>query len=202
MLLNCGVGEDSSESFRQQGDPTSQSYRKSVLSIHWKDWCWSWNSNTLATWCEELTHWKRPWYWERLKAKGKGDDRGLDGWMASPARWTWVWANSGRWWRTGKPGMLQFMELQLNMTEQMNNNRSRYTSGSERKAIFISLWSRRTEWNHESRWTALWLSSLCSLRDAVNYSIPLTAELHGKRALLGNPLQYSCLENPMDGGAW
>ena len=40
-----------------------------------KDWCWSWNSNTLATWCEELTHLKRPWCWERLKA-GEGDNRG------------------------------------------------------------------------------------------------------------------------------
>ena len=48
--------------------------------IHWKDWCWSWNSNTLATWCKELTHWKRPQWWERLKARD-GDDRGLDGWM-------------------------------------------------------------------------------------------------------------------------
>ena len=47
-----------------------------------KDWCWSWNSNTLATWCEEPTHWKRPWCWERLEA-GEGDDRGWDGWMAS-----------------------------------------------------------------------------------------------------------------------
>ena len=54
---------------------------KSVLNIYWKDWCWSWNSNTLATWYEELTHWKRifPWCWERLKAGGKGDDRGWDG---------------------------------------------------------------------------------------------------------------------------
>ena len=48
--------------------------RKSVLNIHWKDW--SWSSNTLATWCEELSHWKRSWCWERLKAGGKGDDRG------------------------------------------------------------------------------------------------------------------------------
>ena len=48
---------------------------KSVLNINWKDWCWSWNSNTLATWCEELTHWKRPWCWDRLKAGGEGDDR-------------------------------------------------------------------------------------------------------------------------------
>ena len=43
--------------------------------IHWKDWCWSWSSNTLATWCEELTHWKRPWCWERWKARGEEDDR-------------------------------------------------------------------------------------------------------------------------------
>ena len=62
----------------------------------------------LATWCEELTHWKRSWCWERLKAKAEGGDRGWDGWMASPTQWTWVWANSGRQWRTGKPGMLQF----------------------------------------------------------------------------------------------
>ena len=53
--------------------------RKSVLSVHWKDWCWSWNSNILATWCEELTHLKRPWCWARLKAGGDGDDRGWDG---------------------------------------------------------------------------------------------------------------------------
>ena len=71
---------------------------KSVLNIHWKDWCWSWNSNTLATWCEELTHLKRPWCWERLKAGGQGDDRGWDGWMASPTWWTWVWVDSGSWW--------------------------------------------------------------------------------------------------------
>ena len=68
---------------------------------------WSWNSNTLATWCKELTHLKRPWYWERLKAGGEGNDRGWDGWMASPTQWTWVWASSGSWWWTGRPGVLQ-----------------------------------------------------------------------------------------------
>ena len=56
MLLNCGVGEDSWKSLGLQGDSTSPSWRKSVLNVYWKDWCWSWNSNTLATWCEELTH--------------------------------------------------------------------------------------------------------------------------------------------------
>ena len=59
-------------------------WRISVLNIHWKDWCWSWNSSTLATWCKELTHLKRPWCWERLRAGGEGDDRGCNGWMASP----------------------------------------------------------------------------------------------------------------------
>ena len=61
--------------------------------------------NTLATWWEELTHWKRPWCWERLKVGGERDDRGWDGWMASPTQWLWVWVNSGNWWWTGKPGM-------------------------------------------------------------------------------------------------
>ena len=87
-------------------------YLKSVLNIHWKDWCWSWNSNTLTTWWEELTHWNRPWCWERLKAGGEGDDRGWDGWMAWPTWWTWVWISSQSWWWTGRPGMLQSMRSQ------------------------------------------------------------------------------------------
>ena len=61
---------------------------KSTLNIHWKDLCWSWSSNTLATWCKEPTHWKKPWCWERLRAGGEGDDRGWDGWMASLTQWT------------------------------------------------------------------------------------------------------------------
>ena len=72
-----------------------------------------WNSNTLATWWEELTRWKRPWCWEGLRARGEGDDRGWDGWMASSTRWTWVWVDSGSWWWTGRPGMLRFMGLCL-----------------------------------------------------------------------------------------
>ena len=70
------------------------------------------NSSTLATSCEELTHWKRLWCWEGLGAEGEGDDRGWDIWMASPTWWTWVWVNSGSWWWTGRPGMLQFMGSQ------------------------------------------------------------------------------------------
>ena len=82
MLFNCGVGKDSWESLGLQGDQTSLSWRKTVLNIHWKDWCWSWSSNTLANWCKELTHWKRPWCWERLKTgreRGRQRMRWLDG---------------------------------------------------------------------------------------------------------------------------
>ena len=92
---------------------SNQSILKEISpNIHWKDWCWSWNSSTLATPCEELTHWKRLWCWEGLGAEGEGDDRGWDGWMASLTRWMWVWVNSGSWWWTGRPGMLRFMGSQ------------------------------------------------------------------------------------------
>ena len=84
---------------------------QNVLNIYWKDWCWS--SNTVATWCEEQNHWKRPWCWERLKAGGEGGDRGWDGWMASLSQWTWGWANCGRQWRTGRPGVLPSMGLEI-----------------------------------------------------------------------------------------
>ena len=106
------VRDKSWESLGLQGDPTRLSSRKSVLNIHWKDWCWSWDSISLATWCEELTHLKRPWCWERLKAGGEGDNRGWDGWKASPTQWTWVWVKSGSWWWTGRPEVLQSMESQ------------------------------------------------------------------------------------------
>ena len=59
----------------------------SILGVHWRDWWWSWNSNTLATWWEELTHLKRPWCRERLRAGGEEDDRGWDDWMASLTWW-------------------------------------------------------------------------------------------------------------------
>ena len=85
--------------------------KESVQNIHWKNWCWSWNSNNLAIWCKELTYLKRPWCWKRLKA-GEGDDRGWDGWMASLTQWTWVQASSGKWLSSGQPGVLQSMGSQ------------------------------------------------------------------------------------------
>ena len=112
MFLNCGVGEDSWESLGLQGDPTSPLWRRSALGFLWKEWFQSWNSSTLATSCEVLTHWKRLWCWEGLGAGGEGNDRGWDDWMPSLTRWTWVWVNSGIWWWTGRPSMLWFMGSQ------------------------------------------------------------------------------------------
>ena len=107
MLLNCGVGEDSWESLGLQGDPTSPFWRISALGFLWKEWYSSWNSSTLATSCEELTHWKRLWCWEGLGAGKEGDNRGWDDWMASLTQWTWVSVYSGSWWWAGRPGVLR-----------------------------------------------------------------------------------------------
>ena len=116
MDLIFGVG-------RSPGERNGKSLQYSCLEnsmdrgawwaiVHGVVRCWSWNSNTLATWWEELTYLKRPWCWERLRAGEEGDDRGCDGWMASPTQWTWVWVGSGSWWWTGRPGVLWFMGLQ------------------------------------------------------------------------------------------
>ena len=107
MPSNCGAREDSWESLGQQGDQTSQSQSNSTLNIHWKDWCWSWNFSFLVIWCEQTTHWKSSWCWERLRAEGEEGVRGWDGCTASPMQQTWTWANSRGWWGTGRTGVLQ-----------------------------------------------------------------------------------------------
>ena len=77
----------------------NQSILKEISSEYsWKDWCWLWRSIALATWWEELTHLKRPWCWEILKAGGEGNDRRQDGWMASLTQWPWILASSGSRW--------------------------------------------------------------------------------------------------------
>ena len=126
-----------------------------LKNLCWKEWCWSWNSSTLATSCEELTHWKRFWCWEGLGAGGEGDDRGWDGWMASLTRWTWVWVNSGSWWWTESPGVLQFMESQrvrhnwatelteLNHLEETTST-SRNSQCVKRHLIFPKLCNTKT----------------------------------------------------------
>ena len=178
MLLNCGDVEDSWESLGLQGDQNSKSEKKSVLNIHWKDWCWGWNSSTLATWCKELTHLKTPWCWERLKAGGEGDDRGCDGWMASLTQWTWGWINSGSWWWTGRPGALQSMGSQrvghdwvteLNWTEPRYNHafnivrwyrqrwKKMYWQDLTGKHSYVSIVIRMSfAWKEKSTWSSMW----------------------------------------------
>ena len=108
MFLNCGVGEDSWESLGLQVHPKGDQFWVFIGRTDVE-------AETPILWppdCEELTHWKRPWCWERLRAGGEGDDRGWDGWTASSTRWTWVWVDSGSWWWTGRPGVLLFMGSQ------------------------------------------------------------------------------------------
>ena len=140
---------------------------KSVLSVHWKDWCWSWNSHTSATWFEELTHLKRPWCWERLKAGGEGDNRGCDGWMALPTQWTWVLVDSRSWWQTGEPGMLQ-------------------STGSQRV---------RHDWATELNWAEPKLSVsktwLCSIEKTAQLLVRSRIE-EGRKGMLGGEIS-SCL---------
>ena len=112
--------------------------RRWILSIHWKDWCWSWNSSSLGTWCGELSDLKRPWCWERLKAEGEGDVRGQDGWMASPSQWTLVWVSSGSLRGTGNPGVLQSMGLQRvghNWMTELNSTLPYWTAMGQREII-------------------------------------------------------------------
>ena len=96
----------------------------------------SWNCNTLATWCEELTYWKRPWCWEGLGAGGEGDNRAWDGWMASPTWWTWVWVNSRSWWWIGRPGVLQ----------SMGSQRVGHNWATERIILYLFIFWTNIDW--------------------------------------------------------
>ena len=129
---------------------TARRFNQSILKeispeYHWKDWCWSWNSSTLATWYEELTHWKRPWCWKRLKPGGEADNRGWDGWMASPTRQTWIWASSGSWWWTGKPGVLQSMgSKRVGHDWATELNRDEFSRTSKQNRNLLSAAQRKT----------------------------------------------------------
>ena len=93
---------------------------KEIQPVHSEDQPWVFfgrndaKAETPILWPPHVKSWLigKDWCWEGLGAGGEGDDRGWDGWMVSPTRWTWVWVNSRSWWWTGRPGVLQFMELQ------------------------------------------------------------------------------------------
>ena len=144
-----------------------------------EDWCWSWNSNTLATWCEELTHLKRPWCWERLKAGGEGNDIGWEGWVASLTQWTWVWVNSGSWWCTGRPGVLQSM-------------------GSQSQTWLIDWielnWTADGDCNHEIKRSLLLGRKVMTNLDSIfkNRDITLTIKIHLVKAMVFPLVMYGC----------
>ena len=128
MLSDCGVGEDSWEFLGLRGDQTSQSQRKSTLYIHWKDWCWNWHSNTLSTTYEEQTHWKRPWCWERLKAKGEGvayDE--MVGWHHRLNEHEFEQILGGEEDRGARQATVRGV-AELNMTQWLNSNKRYFTN--------------------------------------------------------------------------
>ena len=94
-LSNCGAGKVLRVPWTARRSKLSI-LKETSPEYSLEDCCWSWSSSSLATCCKEPTHWKRPWCWERLKAKGEGGGRGWDGYVASLTQWTWIWANSGR----------------------------------------------------------------------------------------------------------
>ena len=91
---------------------SNQSLLKEIsLNMHWKDWCWSWSFNTSAIWCEEPTHWRKTWWLGKIEGRRRRWQRMR--WLDSlPDSMDINLSNSGRYWRTGKPGMLQFMGWQ------------------------------------------------------------------------------------------
>ena len=111
----------------------------------------------------KLTHWKRLWCWEGLGAGEEGDDRGWDGWMASPTRWMWVWVNSGRWWWTGRPGVLRFMgsQSQTQLSNWTELSWIVYNWLQSAKKYAISLYYLMSSWQpyETARWTCVcaWL---------------------------------------------
>ena len=123
---------------------------KQTLNTRWKDWCWSWSSSTLTTWCKELTHWKRPWCWKRLRAGGEGGDRGWDGWMASLTRWTWVWANSGRQWLVSAVYGVTKNWARLSNWTELNGRKRRVTKEPLDKAERgeWKSWLKPQRWKH------------------------------------------------------
>ena len=101
---------------------------------------------------EELTHLKRPWFWERLRTEGEGNDRGQDGWMASLTRWTWVWVNSGNWWWPGRPGVLRFMaSLRVGHDWATELNWTVYTWPTKKPInilAIVDIMQMANEWQH------------------------------------------------------
>ena len=152
----------------------------------------------VKNWCEELTHWKRPWCWERLKVGGERDDRGWEGWMASSTWWTWVWISSRSWWWTGRAAVHGVAES--DMTEQMNKNKLPDTLRpfqSLVRGIRYWLWNRHPGWlveavvgmgwgregrlNGRGGWTQLRSVCVPALSEGVSASVSMWEDIHTSR---------------------
>ena len=147
MLSNCGAGEDywtarqSNQSILKEISPGCL-LEGQMLKL---------KSCALATWCKELTHWKRSWCWERMKAGGEGDDRGWDGWMASPTQWTWVWANSRRY-SEGQRSLAccsSWSPKESDTTERLNNSNSAVHLNWYNTVNYISIIKRESNKPHQ-----------------------------------------------------
>ena len=147
---------------------TARRWNHSILKeispefVHWKEWRWSRSSGILATWWEKPTHWKRPWCWERLSEGRGGGRRGWDGWMASSSQWMWLWARSGIWGRTGKPGVLQTMGPQRGRHDWVNEEQqdSWWMCHFKKKVIYFLL-----------HWVFAAFSQLCIVAVSGGYSL-------------------------------
>ena len=126
--------------------------------FHLHEWSVNSERQSRMVFARGSEHLKRPWCWESLKAGGEGDDTGWDGWMASLTQWTWVWINSGSWWWTGRPGVLQSKGSQSwTQLSEWTNTQKRcpfHYRGLECKSRKSrNTWSNRQIWPWNTEWS-------------------------------------------------
>ena len=193
--------------------------KESVLGVHWKDWCWSWNSNTLATSCEELTHWKRPWCWEGLGAGGEGaTEDEMVGWHH------WLDGRESEWTPgvgDGQGGLAccdSWGRKESDTTERLNWTEEQLKSWDQWHNH--DLLKKLISTTQSSKIIMLIIAVVCGKKIRFLTFLGFPGSSNSKEFACnagnqdsvsglgrssgegnGNPLQYSCLENPMDRGA-